>query len=203
MRLRDLIFIPGLKFAKPELVKDRIVYANHVARILSYILDILVASILIRVLLERFWHVNLPIALEAIAQNPTLQVTGIDPSILLIISTIYALYFTIFLILPWQATPGQMLMGIAVVSISNPQGKLLPSQAFLRFVLSNMVIIPTMVGLFSILATKHKVAVHDVLCDTRVVFVHPTVNNAKDTWLEKQMQRLWQLLLKFFLDRMQ
>lgn len=201
MRLRDLIFIPGLKFAKPALVKDRVVYANHVSRILSYIADILIASILIRILLERFWHINLPIAMEAIAQNPTIQVAGIDPSILLIISIIYAVYFTVFLILPWQATPGQMLMGIAVVSIRDPYGKILPSQAFLRFALSNMVIIPTLIGLFSILATRQKVAVHDILCDTLVVFIHPTVRNARDTWMERQMQRLWRWLLKSFWDR--
>lgn len=198
MQLRNFNFIPWFKASKPEPAKQAVVYANHISRVSAYIIDTLVSSIITGAILKWFLQVDLPTELAVISQNPMLQIRGLSPQIVnsIIIATMS--YYTICLVLPWQATIGQLIMGIVVVSVKSPNGKILPSQALMRFLLSTCLVIPTGIGLLTIMATKQKVAVHDWLCETRVVFRHPTVSNATDTFGERQMQKLWQQLMAWY-----
>lgn len=82
---------------------------------------------------------------------------------------ISAVYNIAFIAGEWQATPGKRFCGIKVVMADGRRPTLW--EATLRHIASGASVFLCWLGFITILFTKEKMALHDMICNTRVVRV--------------------------------
>lgn len=193
-KLNGYMYSPFGKGVGKKILTGEIIYANHVRRILAFIIDIFIVSLLLQQIFQRFLGQDLAVIAELVSQDPTKTVVPLDTSSVILIKLIMTLYFTGSLVLPWQATIGQAIMGIAVVSMNHPEGKITTLQSFGRFLCYFFLVLPTGFGLVSILISDKRLGIHDDICNTRVVCLYPTVLDKKHDLFETMLRYIYDML---------
>lgn len=102
---------------------------------------------------------------DPVAVNSILQVILRDLYIGLIVSAIYNIAFVAS---RWQATPGKRWCGIKVISANGARPSL--AQSLLRHAACGVSSAMFLVGYFTVLWSREKTAVHDILSNTRVIY---------------------------------
>lgn len=85
-----------------------------------------------------------------------------------IVAMVSAVYNIGFVASTWQATPGKRFCGIQVVTVDG--GRLTLAQSAIRHAGSGLSLLMFGVGFLTIVLTRQKTALHDVLANTRVVY---------------------------------
>lgn len=192
-QVRDYAYSPLGRASRKDILRDEIIYANHVRRVLSCLLDLVLVNVVSDLVVCRAFGMDLNTMLELMNNTVAGQLSGFPPMVIFCLMLVCCLYYTVSWILPWQATLGQAIMGIAVVSISNRQGKLKVFQAFCRL-FASWLSISSVVGLLPIMVTPQRMALHDMLCDTRMVCLYPTKLDKELDLSEKLVRKLWKWL---------
>jgi len=87
---------------------------------------------------------------------------------------ISAPYTILFTAGSWQATPGKRFCHIMVVNANGSKLTLL--QSTLRHAASGLSVVIYYLGFFTIFFTREKLALHDMICKTRVVYGRTTAD---------------------------
>lgn len=82
--------------------------------------------------------------------------------------TLSALYNILFVCGTWQATPGKHWLGIKVVMKDGRKLTLLESA--IRHSISGISMLPLGLGYITMFFTRDKLALHDIICNTRVIY---------------------------------
>ena len=173
------------------------IYATFLRRFNAYGIDatiVFIVAWLIDILLggsafaqqgvpDELLHINeMMVALQSGTISPevkTLVIESITRSFLggsiipgpsqYLMGAISALYNILFVAGKWQATPGKHWLGIKVVMKGGRRLTLLEST--IRHTVSGITMLPLGLGYMTMFFTRQKLALHDIICNTRVIRV--------------------------------
>lgn len=144
---------------------NEVIYAGFFVRLSAYLIDIIIVGLILLALKVPMWIISL-FNPEFILLRPVL----FDFSTWDI--TIYLLSSFYFILLHYfkGATIGKFLLRIKVVSDKNEEGKLTLINAIYRETIGRYLSGLLFIGYLFIGASNDKRALHDIICDTHVVY---------------------------------
>lgn len=143
-------------------------YAGFLIRLGAYIIDTIIIYILLAIALVIGRVIGLPDVNQTIPEDMNVTFFIIQGGIMLITMAITGIYFVLFTG-RYGATPGKMVCGLKIVRANgNPMGYTLALLRYLATILSGLILY---IGYLMILFDKQKRALHDFLCDTRVIHI--------------------------------
>lgn len=152
-------------FASPAGKQRMIEYAGFWMRLLAYIVDAVILDVTVVVLAS---IVGFVIGYAASASD-------VEPNelVMQLLGTVVALgcgllYYTYFTSGTWQATPGKRICGIHVICADGSRVTAL--LALGRYVSYLVSALPLGIGFLMIGWNKEKKGLHDIMCDTRVIY---------------------------------
>ena len=158
----------GTPLAAAVTYDDEVRYAGFWIRLAAYILDTILANILLLVPLT---IIGVVIVSKGIPTDDAKLGLAID--ILVLAGT--AVYYMIPMASGWQATPGKKLLGLHVIRTDGRKiGLGLALGRYLAYILSSLIFL---IGFLMIGWNREKKGFHDMICGTRVVYGKPRPRN--------------------------
>jgi uncharacterized RDD family membrane protein YckC len=158
--------LPGAPGSLAQQVQGGVRYAGFWIRVGAYLIDLVILLVPMIILM-----IILAAAIGLGARNATnLTPAGLAGYLGLnvVLYIIPILYHVLFLRSRWHATPGKRLLGLHVVTTAGE--RLTGWRAFGRTYAYAFSAIPLFVGFMMIGWNKEKKALHDLICDTRVIY---------------------------------
>ncbi|MGI4776235.1 MAG: RDD family protein [Janthinobacterium lividum] len=145
---------------------EEYIYCSLKRRYFAYLIDQLIIGLLILLLIAllfvTIWIADL---LSEDQLQPLLR--GITPVLLMLI---YPLYNILFICSSMSATPGKYYLGVKVIAISQPRIAFFRSASrCILIMLECYLVLPMIISTLMIIFTKQKIALHDIICKTRVI----------------------------------
>ena len=145
--------------------EDDVVYAGFFARLAAFLIDIIIVGLVLMTLKVPMWIISI-FNPEFILLRPVLFDFSTWDIIIYLLSSFYFILLTYFK----GATIGKFLLRLRVVSDKTEDGKLSLINAIYRETIGRYLSSLFFIGYLFIGATSDKRALHDILCDTHVVY---------------------------------
>ena len=161
-----IVRLPGAPGAEPVNAQQPVRYAGFWIRLVAYVID---AVILIIISLVVGAVIGGVLGVTAGHGRAAAGLAGGLGSFAGLIVGI--LYYVLFWCSGWQATPGKRLLGLYVITASGE--KISGWRALGRYFAYILSALPLCIGFMLIGWNKEKKGLHDMVCDTRVVYGRP------------------------------
>lgn len=145
--------------------KTNVVYAGFFPRLAAYLVDIIIIGIALASLKFPMWIFSL-FNPDFILLRPVLFKFSTWDVILYLLSALYFVLLTYFK----GATIGKFLMRLQVVSDTSDDGKISLIDVVYRETIGRYLSGLLLIGYIFIAATEDKRSLHDILCNTHVVY---------------------------------
>ncbi|MGO9007259.1 MAG: RDD family protein [Beijerinckiaceae bacterium] len=165
----EAIRLPGAPGYAGGVVPGELRYAGFWIRLVAYIVDAVILWItnaIVGAVIGLVIGLVIGVAIGASSKETAVALAKGLASVAGI--TIVVLYYVLFVSGPWQATPGKRLLGLHVITV--PGQPVSGWRAFGRYLCYFVSALPVFIGFMMIGWTEQKKGIHDMICDTRVVF---------------------------------
>lgn len=158
---------------------SRQVYAGFFVRLFAFLLDLIIVNLLLCAIRIPLFFVKLVTSASFFSERILFRFTAVD-----ILYYLLTVFYFVFLTYRYGRTFGKRLMNIQVISISGE--KLYLIDIFYRETIGRYLSSLFFIGYLMIGANGEKEGLHDILCDTRVVYFGKDGNVREHSFTEQK-----------------